>query len=119
MSDTKHAPEPWEAVPGRRFNEQDNGWIVVDGNGDSITGWGSVETTEDITKRIAACVNACEGIEDPEGTITALREALDAMVIMADAGPKPRKLDEGMTWRANDEKARSMADAALAKAEQG
>lgn len=46
----------------------------------------------------------------------ALYEALKAVVIMASKG-QPRKLDEALTWRENDEKARAMADAALALAE--
>ena len=44
-----------------------------------------------------------------------LREALQAMVTMSDRGPKPQKLDEALTWRQNDERARALADAALAK----
>lgn len=45
-----------------------------------------------------------------------LYEALKAMVVMMDYD-KPRKLDDALTWRSNDEKARAMADAAIAKAE--
>lgn len=44
----------------------------------------------------------------------ALVEALEAMVIMSDAGEQPRKFDEALSWRDNDLKARRLADAALA-----
>jgi hypothetical protein len=43
-----------------------------------------------------------------------LAEALDAMIIMSDAGPCPKKFDEALSWRENDIKARRLADDALA-----
>ena len=46
-----------------------------------------------------------------------LLEALKAMRTMMDRGPQPRKFDEALTWRQNDERAREMADAAIARAE--
>lgn len=46
-----------------------------------------------------------------------LLEACKALLVMMDRGPKPDKLDAALTWRQNDELARSMADAAIAKAE--
>jgi DNA repair exonuclease SbcCD ATPase subunit len=42
-----------------------------------------------------------------------LREALKAMIIVMDRGPCPRKLEEALSWRECDEKARALADAAL------
>lgn len=50
--------------------------------------------------------------------INELVEALEAMVVVMDRGGQPRKLDEALTWRQNDEKARAMAAAALAKAKE-
>ena len=43
--------------------------------------------------------------------------ALKAMRTVMDKGPQPRKLDEALTWRECDIKARAMCDAAIAKAE--
>ena len=40
-------------------------------------------------------------------------EAIKALLIMNDCGPSPRKLDDALTWRQNDEKARSLAIAAI------
>lgn len=41
-----------------------------------------------------------------------LYEALKAVLVMWNS-KQPRKLDEMLTWRANDEKAQAMADAAI------
>jgi hypothetical protein len=38
-----------------------------------------------------------------------LLEALQALLIVMDSGPCPRKLDEALTWRQNDELAHKMA----------
>lgn len=48
----------------------------------------------------------------------ALVEALEAMLTVADRGDSPRKLDEALTWRQNDERAFTLARAALAKAKE-
>lgn len=45
-----------------------------------------------------------------------LAAALEAVLVMWDRGPCPKKLDEALSWRENDERARAMASAALAKA---
>lgn len=42
-----------------------------------------------------------------------LDEALKAMVIIMDRGQQPQKLDEALSWRECDEKARAMADKIL------
>jgi DNA-binding transcriptional MerR regulator len=42
-----------------------------------------------------------------------LAEALKAILCMGNRGPQPRKLNEAMTWRQNDEMALEMARAAL------
>ena len=61
--------------------------------------------------------------EDVQGLVEAadchdgLVAALKAMLVMTDRGDMPRKFDEALTWRENDEKARAMAEAAIAKAE--
>ncbi len=48
-----------------------------------------------------------------------LLAACKALLVVMDCGSKPRKLDEALTWRENDELARSIAIAAIAKAEPG
>lgn len=45
-----------------------------------------------------------------------LVDALQALLAMSDRGPCPKKLDEALTWRQNDELAHSKALAALASA---
>lgn len=45
-----------------------------------------------------------------------LLTACEAMLVVTDKGEKPRKLDEALTWRQNDELARRMAKDAIAKA---
>lgn len=45
-----------------------------------------------------------------------LLEALVAMRTMMDAGAQPRKLDEALSWRENDNLARRLCDEAIAKA---
>ncbi len=45
-----------------------------------------------------------------------LLEALEAMKVIAGRGPRPRKLDDAMIWKENDELAWSLARAAIAKA---
>lgn len=63
--------------------------------------------------------NPSGGTEKPSRVpLTAeLAAALRAMIVMSYCGPKPTKLDAALTWRQNDEKARALADAALAKYE--
>jgi hypothetical protein len=46
-----------------------------------------------------------------------LLAALKAMICVMDRGPSPKKLDDALSWRECDEKARSMAEAAIVKAE--
>ncbi len=41
-------------------------------------------------------------------------DALRAMKTMQDRGPCPKKFDEALSWRENDELARQLADAAIA-----
>jgi hypothetical protein len=47
-------------------------------------------------------------------TIQRLRDAVEGLLVMMDYGPKPQKLDAALTWRQNDELARSNALSALA-----
>ncbi len=46
-------------------------------------------------------------------------EALKAALVMMDRGGEPRKWEESLTWRANDELARKMIVEAIAKAKGG
>jgi hypothetical protein len=45
-----------------------------------------------------------------------LLEACHAMLVVTSKGEKPRKLDEALTWRQNDELAQEMTKTAIAKA---
>lgn len=47
-----------------------------------------------------------------------LLEACKALLTVMDSGGQPRKLDEALTWRQNDEKARRLAIEAIAAAEE-
>ena len=44
-----------------------------------------------------------------------LRGAVEALLIMMDRGPKQRKLDDALSWKENDEKARAVGRVALAR----
>lgn len=55
-------------------------------------------------------------LKESRERIRTLEEALRAVLVMWDRGPCPRKLDEALSWRENDERARAMADAALSPA---
>jgi hypothetical protein len=44
--------------------------------------------------------------------------ACQALLVVMDKGDKPRKLDDALTWRENDERAHKLATVAIAKAEQ-
>lgn len=48
-----------------------------------------------------------------------LLAALEAMRVVMDMGPKPRKLDAALSWRECDEKARAMCDAAIGRVRGG
>ena len=73
MKKLTHTPEPWETS----VNE-DRQWDICEaGGGDMIAdlAFRGHEGEAD-AKRIAVCVNACEGMKDPEAEVKALREAL-------------------------------------------
>ncbi len=61
--------------------------------------------------RLPACLAA-------EADLTRLVEACRGLLTMMNRGPQPRKLDEALTWRENDELARINAKAALAPFEE-
>lgn len=71
-----------------------------------------------------ALVVECGGVHQDEPESNArmmsaapdLYEALNAVLVMWDRGPCPKKLDQALSWRENDERAREMARAAIAKA---
>lgn len=54
--------------------------------------------------------------QSAQARIAQLEGALRSVLVMWNQGPCPRKLDEALSWRQNDEKARQMADAALSPA---
>ena len=102
--ETKWTPGVWLATP--------------DGNGewgvDTDDGWGIA------TVAANAGMGGENGFTDGNDHLIAdapdLYAALEAMRTVMDMGECPTKLDEALTWRQCDEKARAMCDAALAKA---
>ena len=72
----KHTAEPW----------RENGQTVFASNGDYVCTCGDCVHDEHQANaaRIAACVNALAGIEDPEKTVPALRDALVALTNLVD-----------------------------------
>ena len=48
--------------------------------------------------------------------VAVLVAACNGLLVMMDCGSEPRKLDEALTWRQNDEQARADALAAIARA---
>lgn len=69
MSERQHTPEPW-AVRDRGV-----GYEVVQ-NGEPVNREFRETFSRGDAERIAACVNACKGIADPETALHAMREAL-------------------------------------------
>ena len=57
--------------------------------------------------------SALDTIEAQQRRIEELEAALIAMRTVMDNGPMPKRLDDALTWRQCDERARAMCDAAL------
>lgn len=68
-----HTIEPWHA-----FTHASGNTSIYNATG-KFTICNCVSTKED-AERAAACVNACEGIPDPETTIPALVKAVNRML---------------------------------------
>ena len=100
MSAEKFTPGPWLAELVGTTGSRDNPEDVYE-----ITN-GYTRIAENVHARDANLIAAA-----PD-----LYAALEALLIMSDSGPQPRKFDEALSWRANDERARAMAIAALARA---
>ncbi len=58
-----------------------------------------------------------DGVANLASAAPDLLAACKAMLVVTDKGEKPRKLDEALTWRQNDELAYGMTKTAIAKAE--
>lgn len=100
MSETKHTPEPWEALrlqcawgiqstsesadPDERVCHLPYHFEYRGEPCGSITSQNKTNAEiEANARRIVACVNACEGIADPEKAIPALVEAChEALCVM-------------------------------------
>ena len=76
---SKHTPAPWHyseensRPSGAQLIYAEDGWLVADA-------CGAFKRHDDERQanahRIIACVNACAGMEDPAGTISLVRRAL-------------------------------------------
>jgi hypothetical protein len=69
----KHTPEPWQAYPDGMITSY--GIIVAQVEVENAED--SPGTVEADANRIVACVNACQGIDDPAAALAAAREALE------------------------------------------
>ena len=107
---TTHTPGPWILTENQKAEDSvftGNYRLIEAGRGyftDSVPGF----CLSGYISRADALLIAAA----PE-----LLAALRAMVCMMDMSPKPEKLNAAITWRENDELARSMADKAIARAE--
>lgn len=133
MNEPKFTPGPWDVHDGVRTSCK---CLSVSGAshpiatvergewGDSYPSVRRMKDTGSIEGKFEAYIERIPYGEIPESEAVAnarliaaapaLYEALKAMLVMMDRGGQPRKLDEALTWRQNDEKARAMATAALA-----
>ena len=121
---TKHTPGPWEAVDKRPWNE---GFSIFSGN--EYVGF--IEDSDAQTpaganaNRITACVNACEGIADPETVVPDMLAALrdidlrTTQAIIANDIGNPSKKKQIRFLLGEIERIKGVARAAIAKAEGG
>jgi hypothetical protein len=86
MSAPKHTPGPWKYRFNKAAEEAGVKFVkdIVDRNGESI----AERAVEPDAARIVACVNACEGIEDPLMLRVAACEALSHFRVQALMGDK-------------------------------
>jgi hypothetical protein len=69
MNNTKHTPEPWVQIGPVIADEWYDHIAVINGTTDNVN--------EANAARIVACVNACEGMGDPEATIKQMQYELE------------------------------------------
>lgn len=111
---SKHTPGPWEVKSGmscRRVEDTHGGAVTIiynhqEYNGEACGSITSQNKTDDELQANARIIAAA-----PE-----LLEACEALLVMMGKQGGHRKLDDQLTWRANDEKAEATARAAIAKA---
>jgi len=100
---SKHTPGPWKICYDNDTGPNDGcfrQWWQV---GPAQVNIGSDHEEAEANARLIAAA--------PE-----LLDACRALLCMLDRGCEPRKIDEALTWRENDEKARKMAVDAIRKA---
>lgn len=85
--------------------------------------WAVIEVEEKPSfGTLYVCQDICQGHDNGEAhakLIAAapdLLKAVQSLLAMMERGAKPKKLNEALTWRENDELARSEAKAAIKKA---
>ena len=81
---SEHTPGPW--IVGGRYNSK-----ILCNDGETVIAdlWaipreGGVDEGKANARRIVACVNACEGMEDPSSEIDSLRKDIAAMELNAE-----------------------------------
>ena len=99
----RHTPGPWRRSEGGAIFGSDGKLIQICGEYSVRFGEGTEEALAN-ARLIAAAPD--------------LLEACKALLTMMQGGDKPKKLDDALTWRENDEMARTLALTAIAKAEE-
>ena len=105
-------PGPW--FSGDESNNECRG--VFYGNQKKAIGYcvdDDASNAKAIAVSVASLPSALDTIEAQQRRIEELEAALIAMRTVMDDGPIPKRLDDALTWRQCDEKARAMCDAAL------
>jgi hypothetical protein len=112
---SEHTKGPWRVI-----TPEERG--VIFGDKDT-SGFGLTiiaDDDDDSPWIIADVADGQPGEGGPDASLLSaapdLLEACKALLVMMDRGDQPRKFDEMLSWRQNDEKAQSMARAAIKKA---
>ena len=115
---SQHTPTPWETSAAVSAGGVD--WDVCEANaGDMLADLQGCPNAEANAKRIVACVNACEGIVDPEQNIPAMKHALENLVDCAGITWLPGYKDELAAAMLQARKALALAQARPAPKSQG
>ncbi len=78
MSDNSHTPGPWRSIGWNVLTETESGIANCDYT-HGATGPAGIEMDIANAARIVACVNACDGIDDPERLLASVKGFLRDM----------------------------------------